>query len=258
MGKINFTTNQENEILTHYKNNVSSATIARMFGVSKTPILRILKQYNVIKTKDGNKKITLTEEQKSKIKELYLNGNKNTHQISKEVGLGSSFVDKYLNMVGYRRSKSEAMKIIKTGKPLPKDVIEKLIKIQREISNSGRRKQTGGVCKFYNIQGIICQGTYEKYYIEKLINDNIELPTNGDQILTPYGVYNPDFKKDGRYIEIKSDYTYDILIGKKKSRFTNKKETTQMDKIKWVNENYLPVDIIVVDKRKNKLIKKNK
>jgi hypothetical protein len=27
-------------------------------------------------------------------------------------------------------------------------------------------------------------------------------------------------------------------------------------KIKWVNENVLPVEIIVVDKRKNKIIKK--
>jgi hypothetical protein len=29
-----------------------------------------------------------------------------------------------------------------------------------------------------------------------------------------------------------------------------------MRKIKWVNENVLPVEIIVVDKRKNKIIKK--
>ena len=33
-------------------------------------------------------------------------------------------------------------------------------------------------------------------------------------------------------------------------------DKTQYKKIKWVNKNIKPVEIIIVDKRKNKLIKK--
>jgi hypothetical protein len=32
-------------------------------------------------------------------------------------------------------------------------------------------------------------------------------------------------------------------------------DTTQLKKIKWVNENIKPVDVLVVDKRNNKIIK---
>ena len=39
-------------------------------------------------------------------------------------------------------------------------------------------------------------------------------------------------------------------------QFTRKIETTQYEKIKWVNEHIKPVEIIVVDKINDKLIKK--
>jgi hypothetical protein len=35
-----------------------------------------------------------------------------------------------------------------------------------------------------------------------------------------------------------------------------KKDDTQYKKIKWVNSNIKPVDILIVDKRKDKIIKK--
>jgi hypothetical protein len=34
-------------------------------------------------------------------------------------------------------------------------------------------------------------------------------------------------------------------------------ETKQLSKLKWVNENIKPVEILVVDKRNNEVIKKN-
>jgi len=46
------------------------------------------------------------------------------------------------------------------------------------------------------------------------------------------------------------------MVGLKESRWTGKIDTTQYDKIKWVNENILPVEIVVVDKRNNNLIKR--
>lgn len=65
-----------------------------------------------------------------------------------------------------------------------------------------------------------------------------------------------DFTGKENLIEIKSDYTYEILIGNKPNRFTGVYETNQYKKIKWVNKNIKPVDIIIVDKRDNRLIKK--
>jgi hypothetical protein len=127
---------------------------------------------------------------------------------------------------------------------------------QQKLSESGNRKQTGGICKIFNVNNIECHGTYEKFYIEMLINENVLCPKNCKSIITPYGVYYPDFSYDDKLIEVKSEYTYNILIGIEKSRFSKKIETNQLRKIKWVNENILPVEIIVVDKRKNKIIKK--
>ena len=112
------------------------------------------------------------------------------------------------------------------------------------------------MCKKYIINDIVCNGTYEKFYIEKLIKEKKKLPQNSDPVNTPFGVYYPDFLSDKSFIEIKSDYTYDVLIGKKKSRWTKNYDTTQLEKIKWVNVNVKPVDILVVDKRNNKIIKK--
>jgi hypothetical protein len=47
-----------------------------------------------------------------------------------------------------------------------------------------------------------------------LIKEDKTLPNNSKPIDTPYGVYYPDFSFNNRLIEIKCDYTYDILIGK--------------------------------------------
>lgn len=97
---------------------------------------------------------------------------------------------------------------------------------------------------------------YAMLSLDETINDGINLPKEGESMVTPYGVYYPDFSFEDKLIEIKSDYTYDVLIGVKVSRFTKKIETKQYEKIKWVNENIKPVQILVVDKRNNKFINK--
>lgn len=94
------------------------------------------------------------------------------------------------------------------------------------------------------------------------VNDNTKgkfkknLIPHNKKNYTQNGVYYPDFMDNISFIEIKSDYTYDILIGKKPSRWTKKYDTTQIKKIKWVNKNIKPVNVLVVDKTKNKIIKK--
>jgi hypothetical protein len=48
----------------------------------------------------------------------------------------------------------------------------------------------------------------------------------------------------------------EIVIGNKESRFTKQKNLNQFNKIKWVNSNIKKVDILIVDKRNNKVEKK--
>jgi len=97
----------------------------------------------------------------------------------------------------------------------------------------------------------------KKKYIEYLKNRNNKLPNNTNSINTPHGVYYPDFEYDDKFIEIKSSYTYDVLLGKIPSRFNGKYDFKQIKKIKWVNENVKPVDVIIVSRNGNKLIKKD-
>ena len=258
MRRIEFTNDDEKLIIHEYiESGKSCEEISKLFNISKTPINSILKKLGLLrKGKSNGRKIDLTEEQKNLIKKYYIEQYKNTEEISNKLGLNKHFIDKYLNGSNFRRNKGESITLRQTGKKHTKERVESFKLVQQKLAESGKRKQRGGICKFFNIKGIECQGTYEKFYIEKLINENKVLPDKGETIKTPYGVYSSDFSKDNNLIEIKSDYTYDVLIGKKVSRFTKKIDLIQYNKIKWVNENVKPVEIIVVDKRQNKLIKK--
>ena len=257
MRQIVFTSNEIVKIKELYSNGLSCVRIGKIFNVSKTPITKILKTEGLLKkgNSDG-KKIVLTNQQKKVIKELYINERKNCKEISEKVNLTESFINKYLDTVSYRRSKSQANSEYRKGRRLPQKIKDNMKKAQQKLSKSGNRKQTGGVCKLFNVNGIKCQGNYEKFYIEKLINEDILCPKNCEPIITPYGVYYPDFSYEDKLIEVKSDYTFNILIGCEVSRFTKTIDTNQLTKIKWVNENIKPVEIIVIDKRNNKIIKK--
>jgi hypothetical protein len=239
------------------KHGLNTTKIGVKFGISKTPIARVLRDNGLLRKGNSNGvKILLSNEQENKIKNLYLNYNKNCEEIGKELNLTASFINKYLARVSYRRTRSEATTITKTGVSLSQKTKDNMTTAQQKLAKSGNRKQTGGVCKNFIISGLTCQGTYEKFYIDKLINDGLKLPKEAESIVTPYGVYYPDFSFEDKLIEIKSDYTYDVLIGLKISRFTKKIETKQYKKINWVNKNIKPVQILVVDKRNNKLINK--
>jgi transposase len=253
-----FNEHETNDIINKYINEkLSCQTIAKYYNVSNVPIKRILKEKGLLRKglSDGVK-INLTDEQFDTIRNLYLNENKNGKDISQIMNLSVPFVGKILSNSNYRRSMSEAISLRQTGKKRSERVCEILKKAQQNYAKSGKRKQCGGVCRKFLVKNISCQGTYEKYYIEKLIKEGKNLPNNSKPINTPYGVYYPDFSSNDKLIEIKCDYTYDVLIGEKQSRWTKKIDTMQYDKIKWVNKNVKPVEILIVDKKNNKLIKK--
>jgi Mor family transcriptional regulator len=258
MKKILFTDDDILRIKNDYLiGKMSCEEIGKKYQLSKQPINRILKELGVIREgRSDGKKINLTSDQKTQIKQMYLDDKKNSKEISKKLNISESLVDKILQRSGFRRNKSAAMSVLKTGKKLNQTVRKNMKKAQQKLSKSGNRKQTGGVCKLFIVDGLECQGTYEKFYIEKIIKDGGTLPTKAKPIITPFGVYYPDFAYDNTLVEIKSDYTYDILVGKKISRFSKKKETKQYKKIKWINMNVMTVDILIVDKKHNTIVKK--
>ena len=103
-------------------------------------------------------------------------------------------------------------------------------------------------CKFYIINGLECQGTYEKHYIETLILNNLELPKKPKNILTPYGWYTPDFEFNDKFIEIKSIYTYKMMVGEIKN-YGGKFDDIQHKKAIWVNDNIKPLEIKIINKK---------
>ena len=100
------------EILNYYQKGMGSEKISKIYGVSKVPILRILKENNVLQKGYSNgKKIILTEEQKEKIKDLYVDNYKNSEEISKIMNLNKSFIEQILSKSNYRRNRSQGTSI---------------------------------------------------------------------------------------------------------------------------------------------------
>lgn len=252
--KKTFSIEEINEIIKLYsQDRQSTKKIAKIFNVSVTPIKRILKERNILRSGNSNgKKIHLTNEQHKMIKYLYVNEKLSAKEISEKINLSESFLNKYLHNSNYKRSKSESVSIGLKKRKITPQIRENMKRGQKKLVLSGKRKQYGGVCKKFNVNGIICHGLTEKKYIETLLLWGEELPNNCTYIMTPFGAYYPDFKNENEYIEIKSTYIYDVLLGKKKNRWSKKYDTIQYKKIKWVNDNILPVKIIIVNKNKFK------
>ena len=105
-------------------------------------------------------------------------------------------------------------------------------------------------CKYYQTAAGLVQGTYELGYIKHLQSEGRDLPVKCTMpIDTPYGMYLPDFEFKDRYIEIKSNYTFDICIGKRFWGESDKKKHFQMKKINFVREYIKPVQVIVLNKK---------
>jgi transposase len=91
---------------------LNTSEVAIQLGVSKTPILRILKDKNLLRVgKSNGVKIILTLKQEILIKEMYLQGYNSCDEIAKKTGLTPSFIDKYLSKCNFRRDKGSAASI---------------------------------------------------------------------------------------------------------------------------------------------------
>ena len=104
----------------------------------------------------------------------------------------------------------------------------------------------------YEVEGIRCQGNWERKYLEKLVNEKKEKPKNTKTLKTPLGSYAPDFEYSDRYVEIKSPFTFEIFNQTRVLK--NNKLSYQKDKVEWVGANIKPIQLLVLDENANILI----
>jgi hypothetical protein len=111
--KKNFNDDEINVVIFKYINqNLSCETIAKYYNVSKRPIIRILKERELLrKGNSDGKKIELTDEQINFIKKLYIDEYKSGEEISKITNLGKPFIEKFIDKSGFRRNKSEGSSV---------------------------------------------------------------------------------------------------------------------------------------------------
>ena len=152
----------------------------------------------------------------------------------------------------YKKRVSDKMKINNWSKRADKDeIIEKTL--LKKIEKYGK-SHISGRCKSFLINGLICDGTHEKFYIEWLLSESKVLPSNTNAIKTHIGYYEPDFEYDDCLVDIKSIFTLRVLLGFDSYSRTKKSNPKQLLKIKYISENIKPIRIILVDILQNKLI----
>jgi len=86
---------------------LNTTAIGKHFNVSSTPIRKVLKNAGLLRIgKSNGQKIILSEEQKKKIVNLYLNEYKNTFEIGEIIGCSSSYINNVLIKIRCLRTKS--------------------------------------------------------------------------------------------------------------------------------------------------------
>jgi hypothetical protein len=152
----------------------------------------------------------------------------------------------------YKEKVSEKIKNNNWSKRSDKeDIIKKgiLTKIEKYGKSNGF-----GKCNQFLVNGLICDGTHEKFYIEWLLSRGKDIPVSLESIKTDIGYYTPDFEYDEYYIDVKSIFTLKVLLGFSSYSKTKKSNPKQLLKMKYINDNIKPVKIILVDTTENELL----
>jgi DNA-binding CsgD family transcriptional regulator len=111
--QIKFSDEDINKIIhQHTVLNLSCQEIGTTFNISKSPINKLLKELNLLKkgNSDG-KKIIFSEDDKNKIKKLYLDEYKSPLEISKILNINFNTIRKIIFFSDYKRNKSEGTSI---------------------------------------------------------------------------------------------------------------------------------------------------
>lgn len=142
-----------------------------------------------------------------------------------EAKVGVQLTDEVKEKIG-KANKGKSHPITDEAK---QKIREKLIKRINAGKINGSPK-----CSIYEYNGYKVQGRSELKWIKQYYDLIIENKKKG--IETPFGFYFPDFETEDYYVEVKSRYTYELMLNK-----------PQFEKIKFVSNNYKPVKLFIDD-----------
>ena len=122
-----------------------------------------------------------------------------------------------------------------TGKSHPMTDATKQ-KIREKLNKRIEAGEINGSPKssIYDYKGYKVQGRSELKWIKE--NYHLISQSKKKGINTPYGYYFPDFETKDYYVEVKSRYTYELMLNK-----------PQFKKIKFVSDTYKPVKLYIDD-----------
>lgn len=252
------------EIIYLYKNkNKTFKELGKQFEVHKLTIKRILQEEGVkLRIEKNCHKGEPSQEEKQEIIRLYTVEHRGAKYIGKlfnRSDFGISFLLKKWGVEILSRSviMKKNREIYGPTKGFTGRKHTKKSKLKTSINGkktweSGNRQPVIGKSRTINtIYGKV-QGSYELCYLQKLLNENKQIPeVHPKGIKTPYGLYFPDFEYKDKFIEIKSSFTLDVAKGLQPTingTYTN----TQWKKYNWVNENVKPVKIIIISQEEKK------
>jgi transposase len=233
--------------------------IADLFNVHKETVKNFLKILGVdLYDKKNTTKGEPSLKEKEEIIKLYNLEHRGAKYIGSLYGRSDFSITYWLNKWGVKKiSRSDIQKKNREiygptkgffGKKHTNESKEQISKSGTESWNKESRIPTIGKSRTFSTKIGKVLGSYEVAYLQKLINEGINLPKpNRKKIKTPYGNYTPDFDFGDKFIEIKSDFTLRVCKGEM-PHVDGTYSDKQWKKIQWANENKKPVEIIVLEK----------
>lgn len=232
--------------------------ISNIFDVCTETVKSCLKNFGIVLRTENYLKGEPSVEDKKEIIRLYSKEHRGANYIASVFGVSDNYISTWLKKWDVPKvSKSDLAKKNREVYGPTKGFSGKKHseKSKKQISKSGIeswRKEDRipivGRSRTFNTKIGKVLGSYEVAYLQKLINKSIELPVpNKKKFKTPYGHYIPDFDYGDVFVEIKSEFTFQVCKGEMpKSNGSYSDE--QWKKIQWINENIKPVEVVVIER----------
>lgn len=247
------------EIVFEYKSGCKIKDIAEAHLVCINTITRILQKTGDREySQNGKTKGGFSESEKEQIINLYADQHRGKSYIGKLLNRSDGCISYWLKKWGVENiSRSKISTVIRkiygptngfNGRSHTADSKNKTATSMKQLWLKGERKVMIGKPRTYDTVVGRVLGSYEVSYVQMCIESGEIMPEIcHKRYTTPYGTYKPDFFRDGRFVEIKSEFTLRVAKGQyhnNKSEYSD----TQWKKICYFMENIAELDVIVLDK----------
>jgi transposase-like protein len=243
------------EIISEYqKNGATIKHCAEKYGLHRWWITKILSNNNIPKKERvAPNKVEFTDQEKNQILDFYIKQKRGASYIAEQIGVSDVTIKKWLKLMNvplWSRSELQSSNRKHYGptKGFSGKKHKKLSKkrISDSLYKNCNRTVVGSKSQFIDTVIGKVQGSYEVAYLQKLLNENKILPKPGRKVITPLGLYFPDFEYDDCFLEIKSDFTWKVCKGEIPNP-KGKLDDRQYRKILWTEKNVKPVQVIILD-----------